>query len=114
MLTDTYLQGLGFTATYLDRKANRADFGHAWRYQFDHDAFDGTPLYIEHPLGIPSCRVSALPQPLAAADVFATVALDDRSGLEKAITAFFAAHGGMGDTVTPFVPFTHRPTQRTR
>lgn len=112
MLTDAYLQSLGFTASRLDKQVNRADFGHAWRYQFDHDARDGASLYIEHPLGIGSCRLSALPAPLAAQDVFATVALTDRSGFEAAISSFFAAHGGMGAAVVPAVPFFFRPYRR--
>lgn len=113
MLTDSYLQSLGFTATLLDKKANRADFGHAWRYQFDHNARDGASLYIEHPFGIPDCRVSALPSTLAAQDVFATVALTDRPGLEAAISNFFIAHGGMGAVVVPAPAFGLRPYRRT-
>ena len=114
MLTDAYLQSLGFTASRLDRKANRAEFGHAWRYQFDHEACDGTSLYIEHPLGIDGCRLSALPAALAAQDIFATVALTDRPGLEAAIGAFFAAHGGMGPVVKADAPLLFRPFQRAR
>jgi hypothetical protein len=114
MLTDAYLQSLGFTASRLDRKANRADFGHAWRYQFDHEARDGTPLYIEHPLGIDGCRLSALPAALDAHDVFATVNLSDRPGLEAAIGALFAAHGGMGPVVPTAAPLMFRPFQRAR
>lgn len=112
MLTDSYLQSLGFASTNLDKRASRTAFGHAWRYQFNHNAHDGASLYIEHPLGIASCRVSTLPSPLVAQDVFASVNLDDRSGLEAAMAAFFVAHGGMGPAVAPFVPFAFRPYHR--
>lgn len=114
MLTDAFLQSLGFVSTHLDKQANRANFNHAWRYRFDHDAHDGASLYIEHPLGINSCRLSTMPAPLAATDVFATVPLGDRPALAAAMGSFFAAHGGMGAAIVPFVPFMHRPTQRTR
>ena len=99
-MTDTYLRSLGFAPTRQEPRTNRADFGRAWRYQYDHDACDGTSLFIEHPLGINLCRLSALPAPISAQDVFASVELNDLPAFEAAIKAFYAAHGGMG----PLVP----------
>ena len=111
-MTDTYLRSLGFTPTQPETRTSRAAFAQAWRYQYDHAARDGAFLYIEHPLGIDSCRLSALVAPLAAQDVFATVSLHDRPAFEASIAAFYAAHGGMGPLVTPFVPSRFLPFRR--
>ena len=111
-MTDTYLRSLGFAPTRQESRTSRDNFSQAWRYQFDHAARDGAQLYLEHPLGIDSCRLSALTVPLAAQDVFAEVGLHDRAGLETAIKAFYAAHGGMGPQVVSFVPHLFRPYRR--
>jgi hypothetical protein len=101
-MTDVYLRSLGFAPTARTPRSSQAAFSHAWRYQYDHLAADGTSLFIEHPLGIDSCRLSTLEAPLAPQDVFATIGLHDRPALEAAMKAFYAAHGGMG-TVVPVV-----------
>lgn len=111
-MTDTYLRSLGFAPTRQESRGSRDSFSQSWRYQFDHAAQDGVRLYIEHPLGIASCRLSALAAPLAAQDVFAVVGLHDREGLEAAIKAFYAAHGGMGAQVASFAPHIFRPYRR--
>jgi hypothetical protein len=111
-MTDTYLRSLGFAPTQPETRASRAAFNKTWRYRYDHVARDGAQLYIEHPLGIPSCRLSALAAPLAAQDVFATLDLHDRSGLEAAISAFYGAHGGMGALVPSLVSAGFRPFRR--
>lgn len=113
-MTDTYLRSLGFAPTARPTRASRAAFGHSWRYQFDHVATDGTPLFLEHALGIDHCRLSAVEAPLTATDVFATIGLHDRPALAAAMQAFFVAHQGMGQTVTSlapsiFVPFRRKP-----
>ncbi|GAB3226137.1 hypothetical protein GCM10027346_08130 [Hymenobacter seoulensis] len=113
-MTDTYLQSLGFSATDQTQNANRPAFGHAWRYQHECPAQDGATLFIEHPLGIDSCRLSTLAAPLAAQDVFATVALHDLPGLETAISAFYAAHGGKGPVASRFTPHVYLPYRRSR
>ena len=95
-MTDTYLRSLGFAPTTRSPRRSQLAFDLAWRYQFDHLAVDGTPLFIEHPLGVATCRLSTLEAPLAAADVFATIGLHDRLALTAAMTTFYAAHGGMG------------------
>ncbi len=109
-MTDTYLRSLGFAPTMRSTRSTQADFSHAWRYQFDHLAADGTRLFIEHPLGIDGCRLSTLEAPLTSEDVFATVGLHDRPALAAAMTAFYAAHGGMGiplpnSAISAFQPF---------
>lgn len=109
-MTDTYLRGLGFAPTARTPRSSQNAFSHAWRYQYDHLAVDGSALFIEHPLGIDTCRLSALEAPMAAQDVFANVGLHDRPALEAAIKAFYAAHGGMGAllpavTASAFQPF---------
>lgn len=111
-MTDTYLRSLGFAPIQPETRASRAAFNQSWRYRYDYAARDGAQLFIEHPLGIASCRLSTLAAPLAAQDVFAELALDDRSGLEKAISAFYAAHGGMGPALAPLVPAVFRPFRR--
>jgi hypothetical protein len=111
-MTDTYLRSLGFAPTRQESRSSRDTFSQTWRYQFDHAASDGVKLYIEHPLGINSCRLSEFAAPLAAQDVFATLDLHDRAGLETAIKAFYAAHGGMGPQVASFVPHLFRPYRR--
>lgn len=95
-MTDTYLRSLGFAPTTRSPRGSQAAFTHAWRYEFDHAAADGTHLFIEHPLGIDTCRLSAHEAPLAAEDVFASVGLHDRPALQAAMSAFYTAHGGMG------------------
>jgi hypothetical protein len=107
-MTDVYLRSLGFAPTARTPRSSQAAFSHAWRYQYDHLAVDGVALFIEHPLGIDTCRLSTIEAPLEAQDVFATVGLHDRSALEAAIKAFYAAHGGMGSVVrvvAGFQPF---------
>jgi hypothetical protein len=64
---------------------------------------DGTPLFIEHPLGVEACWLSALEAPLSSEDVFATVGLHDRLALQKAMSSFYTAHGGMGASL-PSIP----------
>lgn len=95
-MTDAYLQSLGFAPTSRAPRSSQPGFGHAWRYQYDHLAVDGSSLFIEHPLGVDTCRLSALEAPLLAQDVFASVGLHDRPALAAAMAAFYAAHGGMG------------------
>ena len=111
-MTDTYLRSLGFAPVQPETRTSRAAFDKTWRYRFDHEARDGAQLYIEHPLGIPSCRLSALAAPLATQDVFATLDLHDRAGLEAAIGAFYSAHGGMGAAVPNTVSQGFRPFRR--
>ncbi|RYU81878.1 hypothetical protein [Hymenobacter persicinus] len=100
-MTDAYLRSLGFATTESEPDAGRPAFSHAWRYQHEQMTSDGHRLFIEHPLGIDSCRLSTMPAPLVPQDVFAAVALHDRSALETAICAFYAAHGGRG-AVAPY------------
>jgi hypothetical protein len=95
-MTNAYLRSLGFSPTAHMPMSGPASFAHAWRYQFDHLAADGTTLFLEHPLGVDACRLSIYEAPLAAQDIFASVGLHDRPALEAAMTAFYAAHGGMG------------------
>jgi hypothetical protein len=95
-MTDTYLRSLGFVPTTQAPRSSQAGFQHAWRYQYDHVAVDGALLFIEHPLGITACRLSALEAPLTTQDIFASVGLHDRPALQAAMAAFYAAHGGMG------------------
>ena len=109
-MTDTYLRGLGFVPTARAPRGSQNAFTHAWRYQYDHLAADGAALFIEHPLGIDTCRLSTVEAPMAAQDVFANVDLHDRAALEGAMKAFYAAHGGMGallpaSTAGAFLPF---------
>ncbi|MBX0289091.1 hypothetical protein K3G63_01500 [Hymenobacter sp. HSC-4F20] len=109
-MTDSYLQSLGFAATDETRSAHKPLFAQAWRYQHHILAQDGALLFIEHPLGIDSCRLSAIAAPLSPQDVFASVSLQDRPALEAAITAFYAAHGGVGvpaplRVTNTFLPF---------
>jgi len=109
-MTDTYLRGLGFAPTARSPRGGQNAFNHAWRYQYDHLAADGAALFIEHPVGIDACRLSAMEAPLVAPDVFASVGLHDRPALEAAIKAFYAAHGGMGKVLHStsagvFLPF---------
>ena len=111
-MTDTYLRSLGFAPTARGPKAGQPAFAQAWRYQYDHLAQDGTPLFIEHPLGIDRCHLSALAAPLDARDVFAAISLHDRPTLEAAVRAFYAAHGGMGALVVPAGPSAFRPYHR--
>lgn len=111
-MTHAYLQGLGFVLLQPARFSGPAAFSTAWRYRHERQALDGTPLYLEHPQGVPSSRLSHLPAPLAAEDVFATTSLHDRPGLKAAMAAFYAAHGGLGGAAPVFVPFRHRPGRR--
>ncbi|RZK30603.1 MAG: hypothetical protein EOO63_06320, partial [Hymenobacter sp.] len=83
-MTDSYLRSLGFAPTTRAPRGSQA-FIHAWRYQFDHAAVDGSHLFIEHPLGVDMCRMSLLEAPLTAQDVFASVGLHDRLALEAAM-----------------------------
>lgn len=111
-MTDTYLRSLGFAPTQQASRTSRENFAHTWRYQFDHVARDGESLYIEHALGIATCRLSSVAAPLTAQDVFAEISLHDRPGLEAAISAFYVAHGGMGALRVPFVATALRPYRR--
>lgn len=109
-MTDIYLRSLGFAATDETRSAHTPLFAQAWRYQHPIMAQDGTLLFIEHPLGIASCRLSSIAAPLRPEDVFASVSLHDRPGLEAAIKEFYAAHGGVGvpaplSVRNTFIPF---------
>lgn len=109
-MTDTYLRGLGFVPTARAPRGSQNAFNHAWRYKYDHLAADGATLFIEHPLGVDTCRLSTVEAPVAAQDVFADVGLHDRAALEAAMKAFYAAHGGMGallpaTTTGAFQPF---------
>ncbi|MVN77042.1 hypothetical protein GO988_11965 [Hymenobacter sp. HMF4947] len=112
-MTDTYLRSLGFVPTEPATNASRLAFDHAWRYQHHHLALDGLPLFLEHPFGIEGCRLSALAAPLDGRDVFATVALSDQPGLQAAVTAFYAAHGGVGTLAPAPVSSNFRPFHRT-
>lgn len=103
-MTDSYLRSLGFASAAPAHTADRPAFHTAWRYQHTQQAQDGAVLFIEHPLGIASCRLSMLAAPLAADDIVATVSLHDRSKLEEAIAAFFSAHGGIGPSVPLLTP----------
>ena len=113
-MTDTYLRSLGFAPTEQTQSAIRPAFSAAWRYQHEHMAQDGALLFIEHPLGIDSCRLSNVEAPLAATDIFATVPLQDQPALEQAVAAYFTAHGGVGKVVPAFVPHTYLPYRRQR
>jgi hypothetical protein len=111
-MTHAYSQGLGFVLLQPARFSGPAAFSTAWRYRHARQALEGTPLYLEHPQGVPSSRLSHLPAPLAIEDVFAATSLHDRPGLEAAVAAFYAAHGGLGAAAPVFVPFPHRPFRR--
>ncbi|TYZ14364.1 hypothetical protein FY528_01145 [Hymenobacter lutimineralis] len=111
-MTDSYLRSLGFVSTEPERTSSQLPFAAAWRYQQQHLAQDGTALYIEHPYGIDSCRLSTLIAPLDQQDVLTTLALTDRVGLEGAIQHFYAAHGGIGPLAPVFVPHLFRPYRR--
>ena len=111
-MTDAYLRSLGFAPTAREPKTNQAQFAQAWRYQLDHLAQDGTPLFAEHPLGIDTCRLSALAAPITAQDVFAEIPLHDGRMLELAIQAFYAVHGGVGDFIAPAEAAALRPYHR--
>lgn len=95
-MTDTYLRSLGFVLAAPAPHHRQTSFDRAWRYQYDHVATDGAHLFIEHPLGIATCRLSAVEAPLTPQDIFGSVGLHDRRALEAAISAFYKAHGGMG------------------
>jgi hypothetical protein len=111
-MTDTYLRSLGFAPTQPETRASRAAFNQTWRYRYDYVARDGAQLFIEHPFGIASCRLSATAGPLAAQDIFAELDLHDRAGLEAAIGAFYGAHGGMGKAAPSVHSFGFRPFRR--
>lgn len=111
-MTDTYLRSLGFVSTTTSARSSQAGFQHTWRYQYDHVAVDGARLFIEHPLGIPACRLSALEAPLTAQDVFASVDLHDRPALQAAMAAFYAAHGGMGAALPAVAASKFQPYRR--
>ena len=114
VMTDVYLRSLGFAPLRGDAPASRSPFADAWRYQHDHLAQDGAALFLEHPLGINRCRLSALVAPLHRQDVFADLPLQDQPALEAAIGAFFAAHGGMGPLVATGSADQFRPYRRER
>ena len=111
-MTDAYLRSLGFAPTMHSTRSTQVAFSHTWRYQFDHMAADGTRLFIEHPLGIDSCRLSTLEAPLTNEDIFATVGLHDRPALAAAMTAFYVAHGGMGALLPSAVHSSFQPFRR--
>jgi len=111
-MTDTYLRSLGFAPTTQAPRSSQLGFTHAWRYQYDHVAVDGAHLFIEHPFGIEACRLSAQEAPLTAQDVFASVGLHDRPALQAAISAFYAAHKGMGAALPAARASTFQPYRR--
>ncbi|RPD47885.1 hypothetical protein DNI29_10635 [Hymenobacter sediminis] len=111
-MTDSYLRSLGFAATDDSRSSSRPTHARAWRYQHQSLAHDGAQLFIEHPLGIDSCRLSTMAAPLDAQDVFATLSLHDGPALETAISAFYAAHGGVGTLAPVSTPNVYRPYRR--
>jgi hypothetical protein len=111
-MTDSYLRSLGFAPTGRGAKTGRLAFAQAWSYQYGHLAKDGAALFIEHPLGIDTCRVSSTAAPLAAQDVFLEMSLHDRPLLEKTIKAFYALHGGMGASVVLASTATFRSFKR--
>ncbi|MBC6698459.1 hypothetical protein [Hymenobacter sp. BT190] len=113
-MNDIYLRSLGFAPLDQTHSATRPLFNDAWRYQHDQLAQDGSRLYIEHPLGVNRCRLSALAAPLAAQDVFKDVSLDDAQGLETAVAEFYVAHGGIGATAEVFEPHQFLPYRRQR
>ncbi|GAB3841187.1 hypothetical protein [Hymenobacter jeollabukensis] len=113
-MTDVYLQSLGFSPLREETRASRPAFERAWRYRHEFQAQDGTSVFIEHPFGIDRCRMSTLEAPLRRQDLLADLALQDRSGLEAALAAFYRAHGGVGDR-QPIVVVNHfRPYRRQR
>jgi hypothetical protein len=114
VLTDVYLRSLGFAALRGDAPASRPAFAPAWRYQHDHLAQDGAPLFLEHPLGVNRCRLSATTAPLRSQDVFADLPLQDRPALETALEAFFGVHGGMEPLVPAVDVDQFRPYRRQR
>jgi len=107
-MTDTYLRSLGFAPIRQALRLSQTSFSQQWHYLFDHEARDGARLFIEHPRGVASCRLSALDAPLAQ-DIFAVIDLHDRMGLETAIKAFYAAHGGMGPVAATVASHALRP-----
>ena len=102
-MTDTYLRSLGFAPTEQTQSAIRPAFSAAWRYQHEHMAQDGALLFIEHPLGIDSCRLSNMEAPLAATDIFATVPLQDQPALEQAVAS--AAESGLNREVASEIAY---------
>jgi len=109
MMTNSSLQRLGFVQTTSERNKAQPTFAQAWRYRHEHQAQDGTLLFVEHPFGISVCRLSEVETPLDMRDVVATVSLLDQAGLETAVEAFFAAHGGRGALVAPVGSHPFRP-----
>jgi hypothetical protein len=71
-MTHAYFQGLSFVLLQPARFGGPAAFSTAWRYRHERQVLDATPLYLEHPQGVPGSRLNHLPAPLAAEDVFAT------------------------------------------
>jgi hypothetical protein len=111
-MTSAYLQSLGFVPTSHPGRDGYVSFAQAWRYQYNHLAADGTPLFLEHPLGIDACQLSATDAPLTAQDVFASVGLHDRPALAEAMKAFYKAHGGMGRPLPAVAESAFRPFRR--
>jgi hypothetical protein len=111
-MTSTYLHSQGFAPTAPYEHPTLRTFDRSWRYRHTAQAQDGTCLFAEHPLGIECCRLSALPAPLDAPDVAATVGLHDRPAFEAAVAAFFAAHGGVGKPAPVPAADTFRPYRR--
>lgn len=111
-MTSAYLKSLGFIPTSHPDRDGNLPFAHAWRYQYNHLAVDGTPLFLEHPLGIEACRLSATEAPLTAQDVFASIGLHDRPALAEAMKAFYKAHGGMGRPLPAVAESTFLPFRR--
>lgn len=109
-MTHSDLLRLGFVQTTGERTTAQPPFDQAWRYRHEHQAQDGALLFIEHPFGISSCRLSEVEAPLDGRDILATVPLRDQSALVTATEAFFTAHGGRGARVVlvgsrPFRPY---------
>jgi hypothetical protein len=111
-MTDTYLRSLGFAPTMQAPRSSQLGFTHAWRYQYDHVVVDGAHLFIEHPFGIEACWLSAQEAPLTAQEVFASVGLHDRAALQAAMSAFYAAHRGMGPLVRATSASVFQPYRR--
>jgi hypothetical protein len=60
-MTPSYWQGPGFVLLQPARFSGPAAFSNAWRYRHALQALDETQLYPEHPMGVPSSRLSHLP-----------------------------------------------------
>ncbi|QNE39619.1 hypothetical protein F1C16_08680 [Hymenobacter sp. NBH84] len=112
-MTQAYLSALGFEP--LDnhsRTTQRSPNDDSWRCMHTHAAQDGTHVYLEHPYLINRCRLSLSAAPLDQANVLADLSLDDKPGLEAALAAYFALHGGVGPLIKPLSSTPLRPYRR--